>query len=166
RGLLFEDFEGYRLEYMVMEKCGMTLFEALNNLYSKNPELIPKAVLLIVRQVIACLVDAFSEGIMHRDISNGNIAVTIKNGRKGVNVDARVIDWGYSKNAYWKSSESKKIAQKWKYSYKKVGENEEEHDPFIGAPRYMSISTLLGISKRNAIMDIESLFYVVLDALQ
>ncbi|KAJ2884460.1 hypothetical protein FB639_001959 [Coemansia asiatica] len=38
RGLLFEDFEGYRLEYMVMEKCGMTLFEALNNLYSKNPE--------------------------------------------------------------------------------------------------------------------------------
>ncbi|KAJ2591229.1 hypothetical protein H4R99_006833, partial [Coemansia sp. RSA 1722] len=163
RGLICRGFHGYRLEYMVMDNCGVSLSKALENIHSMdNVTFFTDAVKSIISQVTACLVSAFAVGIVHRDISDGNIAVKVEVGQ----VDARVIDWGYAKDANWNSDSSKNVGQRWCYDSAKIGKNEEAHDPFTGTPKYMSICALFGNRYRNAFTDIESLFYVVLDALR
>ncbi|KAJ2228113.1 hypothetical protein IWW45_006740 [Coemansia sp. RSA 485] len=120
-------------------------------------------VILIIKQATSCLVNASVEGIVHRDISDGNIAVRL-NGIMGA-IDARVIDWGSSEDTMFESDRSSHVARLWHYDSKKVGNNEETHDRFAGTPRHMGISTLFSSSFRSVITDIKSLFYVVLDAL-
>ncbi|KAJ2596333.1 hypothetical protein GGF39_003495, partial [Coemansia sp. RSA 1721] len=164
KGLIFANFMGYRLEYMVLEDCGEPLSQALKRLHQIDRlGRFPGYVVSIIKQVAACLVNAYVEGIVHRDISDGNIAVR----RLSTNaIDARVIDWGYSKDTMFESDRSAKVARLWHYDSKQVGNNEMAHDPFTGTPRYMGISTLFGSTFRNVVTDIESLFYVVLDALR
>ncbi|KAJ1803772.1 hypothetical protein LPJ56_006878, partial [Coemansia sp. RSA 2599] len=161
RGLLIEGFRGYRLEYIVMEDCGVPLLEALKTLRPRGEEKFVSYLKQIIEEVTACLVDASVAGVLHRDISDSNIAVQIDQGR----VSARIIDWGYAKDTNWKSDASGDIGDKWHYSSEYVGQNEDAHDPFTGTPRFMSISTLTGIKYRNVATDIESFFYVVLNAL-
>ncbi|KAJ1805955.1 hypothetical protein LPJ75_005174, partial [Coemansia sp. RSA 2598] len=102
RGLLIEDFWGYRLEYIVMEDCGVPLSEALKTLRPRGEEKFVIYLKQIIEEVTACLVDASVAGVLHRDISDSNIAVQTTAGR----VSARIIDWGYAKDTNWKSDAS------------------------------------------------------------
>ncbi|KAJ2878781.1 hypothetical protein FB639_003278, partial [Coemansia asiatica] len=54
-----------------------------------------------------CLVSARSIGILHRDISSGNIAV-----RNGT---ATVIDWGYAKIIDYSIDGASEIAANWNF---------------------------------------------------
>ncbi|KAJ2596348.1 hypothetical protein H4R99_004959 [Coemansia sp. RSA 1722] len=163
-GLLVEDFYGYRLEFIIMEDCGPTFSNALKQLNTGSKHLVPKVVGSVIRQVTSCLVNAFAAGIAHRDVSDGNAAVMI-NFRTGA-VNARVIDWGYAKDMNCDSDESKETGRRWRYDSEKVGAAEKPHDPFTGTQKFMSASTLFGSNYRFAITDIESMFYVVLNALR
>ncbi|KAJ1812711.1 hypothetical protein LPJ56_005403 [Coemansia sp. RSA 2599] len=160
-GLLIKDFRGYRLDYLVMEDCGVPLSKALETLKPRERSFVGH-IRRIIDDVTSCLVDAFVAGVLHRDISDGNIAVKIDDNE----VSARIIDWEYAKDTKWDSSASRDAGFKWYYDSERVGKNEEAHDPITGTPRYMSITTLEGIQYRNVITDIESFFYVVLDALR
>ncbi|KAJ2703722.1 hypothetical protein FB645_003794 [Coemansia sp. IMI 203386] len=163
-GLLVEDFYGYRLEFTIMEDCGPTSSNALKQLNTRSKHLVPKVVGSVIRQVTSCLVNAFAAGIAHRDVSDGNIAVMI-NFRTGA-VSARVIDWGYAKDMNCDSDESKETGRRWRYDSEQVAATEKTHDPFTGMQKFMSVSTLFGSNYRFAITDIESVFYVVLNALR
>ncbi|KAJ2842312.1 hypothetical protein J3B02_005618, partial [Coemansia erecta] len=164
RGLLIEDFGGFRLEFMIMEDCGDSLSKALLIIHDGDKKAFTETVKSIVCQTTACLISANLSGIVHRDISDGNITVRYNYSTK--TPDARIIDWGYAKDHYSGSDESNTVGEKWRYDSVKIGSNEIKNDPFTGTPRYMSISTLFGNTTRSVIDDIESLFYVVLDALR
>ncbi|KAJ2858437.1 hypothetical protein J3B02_000187 [Coemansia erecta] len=113
RGLLIEDFGGFRLEFVIMEDCGDSLCEALPTIYRGDKNAFTKAVRLIVCQTTASLISANISGIVHRDISDGNIAVRFNYSTK--TPDARIIDWGYAKDHYSGSDESKIVGEKWRY---------------------------------------------------
>ncbi|KAJ1813597.1 hypothetical protein LPJ56_003350 [Coemansia sp. RSA 2599] len=74
-GLLIEDFWGYRLEYIVMEDCGVPLSKALETLRPRGEKAFVIYLKQIIDEVTACLVDASVAGVLHRDISDSNIAV-------------------------------------------------------------------------------------------
>ncbi|KAJ1814271.1 hypothetical protein LPJ75_002845, partial [Coemansia sp. RSA 2598] len=97
RGLLIKDFRGYRLEYIVMKDCGIPFSEALVMLKRRGERAFVSCLKQIIEEVTACLVDASVAGVLHRDISDSNIAVQIDQGR----VSARIIDWGYAKDTNW-----------------------------------------------------------------
>ncbi|KAJ1811998.1 hypothetical protein LPJ75_003874, partial [Coemansia sp. RSA 2598] len=74
RGLLIEDFRGYRLEYIAMEDCGVPFSEALGMLKPSEEDAFVIYLKQIIEEVTACLVDASVAGVLHRDISDSNIA--------------------------------------------------------------------------------------------
>ncbi|KAJ2543741.1 hypothetical protein GGF49_001823 [Coemansia sp. RSA 1853] len=133
-GILVKNFFGYRLEYLLMEDCAD-----------------------VINRTVSCLVEAAKAGVLHRDISAGNI--TICNGQ------VRVIDWGYAKLTQPDAPEIKDIADEWGFDLGNVTKNEIIHDGMTGTPLFMSIRVLLGRSTRSVIDDIESLFYVAMYAL-
>ncbi|KAJ2847449.1 hypothetical protein J3B02_004162, partial [Coemansia erecta] len=73
RGLLLENLNGYRLEYLIIENCGQNIDDYLQQLPIDKDH--GSFVRPLVNQVMECLVSARSIGILHRDISSGNIAV-------------------------------------------------------------------------------------------
>ncbi|KAJ2752095.1 hypothetical protein H4S06_004002, partial [Coemansia sp. BCRC 34490] len=162
-GILKKDVFGYRFEYIVMEDCGRELFDFGQKYYKhgRSSELC-HVVSKHIAQVSSCLVRAQAAGLLHRDISSGNIAVNVSK-------HASVIDWGYAKvfrsnePGAWERTE--RILQKWHLDPANTVEAEAYHDNMTGTPHYMSVQILLGNPKRGLIHDLESLFYVVLHAL-
>ncbi|KAJ2889789.1 hypothetical protein GGI21_006431, partial [Coemansia aciculifera] len=181
-GLLKEDFFGYRLEYLILEDCGMSVDDYLAKKYwdRSNSDSLDQDVMTIVRATLRCLVEARVRGnVLHRDISVGNIMVASNNAgeRKG-SLTVKVIDWGYAKvlddvsmdNGDVAITTARKerlagIASRWRYDSNVVIQNETAHDPLTGTPLYMSIPVLAGAKVRGLADDIESLFYVVMDSL-
>ncbi|KAJ2873999.1 hypothetical protein H4R27_006531, partial [Coemansia aciculifera] len=92
-GNLVEDFDSFRLEFLVMEHCGTPIVEHIRGMHeSKDDSVRSQAATqaeLYVKQVTSTLMMALAAGVLHWDISPGNIA--IKDDR------AFVIDWGYAK---------------------------------------------------------------------
>ncbi|KAJ2510541.1 hypothetical protein GGI11_005450, partial [Coemansia sp. RSA 2049] len=87
-GIICADFLGNRLEYIIMEHCGDSLTTYFDG--KCRPNELPqnerrKKLANIVQDVSACLVQAYSAGVLHRDVSMGNIAIS---GDK-----VFVIDW-------------------------------------------------------------------------
>ncbi|KAJ2086206.1 hypothetical protein IW138_005838 [Coemansia sp. RSA 986] len=165
-GPIKADFFGYRLEYIILEHCGQPL-ESYVVEYRKRgvPDSeIHKNVSQFIRQISNCLVQARARGVLHRDISDGNVAV--RNGQ------AKVIDWGYAKIIESNSSGAigidpaiaDKVAQQWGFDKAAVFENEDIWDPRTGTMLFMSIPVLFELPKRGLFDDTESLFYVVLRA--
>ncbi|KAJ2090669.1 hypothetical protein IW138_002483 [Coemansia sp. RSA 986] len=165
-GLIQANFFGYRLEYIILEYCGQSLGTYVVECRKRGvPDSeIHKNANQFIRQVSNCLVQARARGVLHRDISDGNIAV--RNGQ------AKVIDWGYAKIIESNSSGvigidpavTDKVAQQWGFDKAAVLENEGTWDPLTGTVLFMSIPVLFGLPKRGLFDDIESLFYVVLHA--
>ncbi|KAJ2442905.1 hypothetical protein GGI03_008109, partial [Coemansia sp. RSA 2337] len=126
-----------------------------------------------VESVMETLAQARHVSVLHRDLSPGNIA--IKGGR------TYVIDWGYAKLLFPpnepfdivifkhldKNNDSFKtdLASRWGFDWDKVMTKETEKDPFTGTSMYMSTQMLLQVKRRSIFNDIESVFYVILDAL-
>ncbi|KAJ2483206.1 hypothetical protein IWW56_000554 [Coemansia sp. RSA 2131] len=166
-GILVNDFLGYRLEYLLMEDCG----ESVDCRFLKIQELCRGRIFAlqnyassayaditnVVNKTASCLVEAAKAGVLHRDISAGNI--TICNGQ------VRVIDWGYAKLTQPDKPEILKIADEWGFDLGNVTKNENIHDGMTGTPLFMSIRVLLESPTRSLIDDIESLFYVAMYAL-
>ncbi|KAJ2596326.1 hypothetical protein GGF39_003488, partial [Coemansia sp. RSA 1721] len=163
-GILCKEFFGYRLEYLLLEDCGETLWDiikkSIDNRITRETvyELIPK----VVKSAMNHLLQACSAGVMHRDISSGNISVRDN--------DVYIIDWGYSKLVA-KDHEKLRdrfetLATKWGFDLAAVVKKEKTRDPFTGTHEYMSIRVLSGKTERNIFDDMESLFYVIVHMLQ
>ncbi|KAJ2654111.1 hypothetical protein IW148_006435 [Coemansia sp. RSA 1199] len=161
-GILVKNFFGYRLEYLLMDDCG----ESVESHFFRTPGALASldqinstcvAIADVINRTVSCLVEAAKAGVLHRDISAGNI--TICNGQ------VRVIDWGYAKLTQPDAPEILKIADEWGFNLGDVTKNEIIHDGMTGTPLFMSIRVLLGRPTRGLIDDIESLFYVTMYAL-
>ncbi|ORX70142.1 hypothetical protein DL89DRAFT_283738 [Linderina pennispora] len=158
-GVLVEDLCGYRMEFLVVEDCGWSLYDCFDKAPQPSEEATVDTIIGIARQVSSCLAKAYSAGVLHRDISRGNI--TIK-GQK-----AYIIDWGCSRPLVDAVNQEAHVnaCRQWLFNASEVSQVERLHDPFVGTARYMSIQILLASKKRGLHDDIESLFYVVLDIL-
>ncbi|KAJ2062853.1 hypothetical protein GGI17_002138 [Coemansia sp. S146] len=159
-GVLVADIGGYCLEYLVMEHCGTPIVEHILQMRTNNtpaPE-VAKFARDCVSTVTKTLAAALRAKVLHRDISPGNIAV------KGNRIF--VIDWGCAKFVDPPTPEqAADITLRWGFDCSDVVNQGGEKDPFTGTPPYMSIQMLLKVARRGIFNDIESLFYVVLDAL-
>ncbi|KAJ2341396.1 hypothetical protein GGF43_006182, partial [Coemansia sp. RSA 2618] len=142
--------------YLLMEDCGETIGARIKSLVErKSPvESVCKEVSDAIRDTAACLAEAAEVGVLHRDVSLGNI--TLHDG------EVRVIDWGYAKLLYTDSSTIQQVANEWGFNLDKVKTNEDIHDGITGTPLFMSIRVLFGSPKRSMVDDLESLFYVAL----
>ncbi|KAJ2717800.1 hypothetical protein GGI07_005936, partial [Coemansia sp. Benny D115] len=168
-GILIKNFFDYRLEYILMEDCGTAVSlwpnqtaycklanrgsnEGNNVMSSKHP------VNMVVDKVTRCLWQAYSAGVLHRDISAGNIAVNNKG-------DVFVIDWGYAKPISEKLAPSvkKMLKDNWGIiNLDDVLKTESRFDPMTGTFCFMGIRMLSGHGDRSILDDLESLFYVAL----
>ncbi|KAJ2719023.1 hypothetical protein GGI07_005460 [Coemansia sp. Benny D115] len=162
-GILIKNFFGYRLEYILMEDCGATVNTWRNDhfwcsLHSNCNIATPEdLVSRVVSKVISCLSQARSAGVLHRDISTGNIAVNSKG-------DVFVIDWGYAKpiGDDMDSSVRDEVEKDWGIKIADVSSTESQFDPLTGTLCFMGIRMLLGHSDRSTLDDFESLLYVAL----
>ncbi|KAJ2630198.1 hypothetical protein H4R22_002839 [Coemansia sp. RSA 1290] len=157
-GLICEDSFGYRVEFLLIQDCGVSLAQYLKRRSSNSIEDQCNTVTSAMLDVTTCLKQAWAAGIIHRDISAGNIAI-----RNGCTT---VIDWGYAKIIDTGSGLISDLAEKWRFDVDQVVDNEDTHDPITGTPLYMSIPVLVGATKRSVVDDIESALYVVLDAVR
>ncbi|KAJ2866033.1 hypothetical protein GGH94_001808 [Coemansia aciculifera] len=159
-GVLVQDFCGHRLEYLVVEYCGVSVVDHIRSL-RRNGALasdVAEKVKACTQSVMQTLVAALRANVLHRDVSPGN--VTIKGNR------VYVIDWGCAKlTALPSIKQAEDMTSRWGFDSSGVVGKESEKDPFTGTPLYMSVPTLFKISQRGVFNDIESLFYVVLDSL-
>ncbi|KAJ2425851.1 hypothetical protein GGF41_002268, partial [Coemansia sp. RSA 2531] len=166
-GILANNIDGYRVEYVLMEDGGTTV---VNNLPAAE---IAREAQKCVESVIETLAQARHVCVLHRDLSPGNII--IKGGR------TYVIDWGYAKllcppnepldvvifKHLDKNNDSFKtdLASRWGLDWDEIMSKEIAKDPFTGTSMYMSTQMLLQVKRRSIFNDIESVFYVILDAL-
>ncbi|KAJ2161719.1 hypothetical protein GGF46_001223, partial [Coemansia sp. RSA 552] len=151
KGIIVPDSWGYRLEYLLMEDCGESIGEYVKNVKPGN---LDRLVAQVIRETTACILRAHKAGVLHRDISAGNI--TIGGGGK-----VTLIDWGYAKLLPGCPYITKDIEDKWGLNLKETLRNEDEHDHLTGTSQFMPIRVLKGVSGRNFLEDVESLFYVV-----
>ncbi|KAJ2104275.1 hypothetical protein GGI09_000192 [Coemansia sp. S100] len=159
-GVINKNFDGYRLEFLVMEYCGASIVDHIRSLLSDTTttsDAAPEAAHYIC-QVVSTLSAALAANVLHRDVSGGNIAVFDGN--------AYVIDWGYAKALKKPDDEAfaSQLATYWAFNWDEVTKTEKLKDPFTGTPFYMSARLLLGAKMRSIYDDLESLVYVVLDA--
>ncbi|KAJ2742976.1 hypothetical protein GGI20_004082 [Coemansia sp. BCRC 34301] len=160
-GVLVKNVDGYRLEFLLMEHCGTPIveyFQSQHGGFGAGSDAATKTT-PHVKQVTATLAEALEAGVLHRDISAGNI--TVNGGR------AYVIDWGCARfiDPPANLDLRTEIATKWCFDWNVVLETGIGNDQFVGTPLYKSCRLLYGSSVRSVYDDLESLFYVILDAL-
>ncbi|KAJ1879383.1 hypothetical protein LPJ66_011703 [Kickxella alabastrina] len=209
KGLLISNLNGYRLEFVLMEYCGKSMAEYLKGKTKKEKR---KLVPSFVKQLTLCLAQANDTGVLHRDISAGNVCV--KNGKVYV-IDwgcAKVIGWGTTKDAARDVAEDTdedtdkdtdedtdedaveddaaedaveddaaedaaedtdptqlkhiEVAEQWGFNATTVGQVEVAKDPFTGTPLFMGITMLSSSPIRGILDDLESVLYVVMDAVR
>ncbi|KAJ2879668.1 hypothetical protein H4R27_005176, partial [Coemansia aciculifera] len=160
-GVIIKDFDGYRLEFLVMEHCGAPIVAQIKNMTKDDWPVfqIDKLVKDSIRNVVETLTEALAVDILHRDISPGNIA--IKDGT------AYVIDWGCAKLLRPPANLTLRaeVAKHWLFNWDKVLATEQDKDASTGTSLYMSTRLLLKAQTRSVYDDLESLFYTILDAL-
>ncbi|KAJ2740824.1 hypothetical protein GGI20_005595, partial [Coemansia sp. BCRC 34301] len=160
RGIVERDIGGYRLELLLMNHCGESFVGHVVRLRQDNvpAALVSGLVHNCARNVAKTLAQALGAGILHRDVSAGNLAV------KDGNVNT--IDWGCAKILERPPDAlAAKISQRWGVDWDTAIGSGADSDPFTGTPLYMSVQVLLKTTRRSVYNDLESLFYVILDAL-
>ncbi|KAJ1726384.1 hypothetical protein LPJ72_006356, partial [Coemansia sp. Benny D160-2] len=161
-GIICADFLGNRLEYIIMERCGdplTTYIKKEHNNDSWSLEEHSRNLTKIVQDVSACLIQANTAGVLHRDISMGNITV------RGDKVF--VIDWGYARfiDKTIPDHVCSHINDTWGIDVNSFAGTERKQDPMMGTTCFMSIRVLVAAASRSLWDDIESLFYIVLGCL-
>ncbi|KAJ1917927.1 hypothetical protein H4219_002920 [Mycoemilia scoparia] len=132
-----QDFgNNYAIEYMVLEDCGKPINEYF---MQDNINITSRLIRKVIKDVGTCILSAASKGILHCDISTGNILINDEE-------EITVIDWGYSKVV-----EDSDLGE----------EQITNPDPITGTLPFMSIRVLLGYPNRTWIDDLESKFYVL-----
>ncbi|KAJ2828375.1 hypothetical protein IWW50_001416 [Coemansia erecta] len=158
-GVLIPDSFGYRLEFLVIENCGVTIDEYAADCRKQGMEreVFSATLVQAIRSVATCLKNAYFAGVIHRDVSAGNIA--IKDGK------ARLIDWGYSRlRNDMEILNLASIEEEFAFNNTPGSIEGRRHDSLTGTPFFMSIQVLLETKARGLIHDLESLFYVGLYA--
>ncbi|KAJ2059811.1 hypothetical protein GGI17_004149 [Coemansia sp. S146] len=160
-GVIIKDFDGYRLEFLVMEHCGTPIVTHFQDM-TKDGLPVSRVDMLVkdsVCNVVKTLTEALAANVLHRDISPGNIAIK--------NRTAYVIDWGCAKLLCPPADLTLRteIAKHWSFDWDEVLETEQEKDSSTGTSLYMSTRLLLKTDTRGVYDDLESLFYVILDTL-
>ncbi|KAJ2724503.1 hypothetical protein GGI07_001934 [Coemansia sp. Benny D115] len=156
-GILIRDIFGFRLEYIIMSHCGESVEEWFNrsNQSTSSERNLNDDVHRIVQKVTTCLVQARKAGVLHRDISAGNIMIT--------DSSVSVIDWGYSRAIGTVQTWIKnKINKKWGIDIAKITCTEKKNDGNTGTPCYMGVRILMKQATRCLLDDMESLFYIVM----
>ncbi|KAJ2718942.1 hypothetical protein GGI07_005508 [Coemansia sp. Benny D115] len=162
-GILIKDFFDYRLEYILMEDCGATINNWTDRDYqrfvgaNRNIAMTADFIGMAVRNATRCLWQAHSVGVLHRDISTGNIAVNSEG-------SVFVIDWGYAKPSHKDMDKSirMKVEEEWRIDLTKISTTESQFDPLTGTFCFMGIRMLSGHEMRSILDDLESIFYVAL----
>ncbi|KAJ2027756.1 hypothetical protein IWW57_002461 [Coemansia sp. S610] len=160
-GVIVKDFAGYRLEFLVMEHCGTSIVTHVqgvirNSLWiSKADELVKDS----IDRVSMTLTETLAADILHRDVSADSFV--IKDGA------AHVVNWGSAKFIRAPADENLRaeIAETWSLNWNKTLAREKAKDLSTGTPMYMSTRLLLGAETCSIYDDLESLLYVVFDAL-
>ncbi|KAJ2622419.1 hypothetical protein GGI26_003282 [Coemansia sp. RSA 1358] len=155
-GFIKGDFLGYRMEFIVLADCGdpISVYFA-QSCTEKRPAFYAAQLAQHTKSIANTLVHAYKAGILHRDVSVGNITVS---GNR-----VYMIDWGYAKFLPWACIDE--IATKWNFDKNEVLLNETQHNSITGTPIFMSIQTLLGSNMRDITHDFESLFLVAMYSL-
>ncbi|KAJ2014470.1 hypothetical protein GGI03_005514 [Coemansia sp. RSA 2337] len=84
-GVIIKNFDGYRLEFLVMEYCGASIVNHIRSLLSDTTttsDAAPEAAHYIC-QVVSTLSAALAANVLHRDVSGGN---------------AYIIDWAFDRD--------------------------------------------------------------------
>ncbi|KAJ1851226.1 hypothetical protein LPJ76_006187, partial [Coemansia sp. RSA 638] len=156
-GIIIENSFGYRVEYLLIEDCGISLTKYLLTQSHWDMKWMSDNAARPMSQIVECIYSAWNAGILHRDISAGNILV------KGGQV--RIIDWGSATLLENSSVDIDAIETKWRfkketdmYKYSKY-----KHES-VGTSLYKSIPVLIGATQRSIVDDIESALYVVLES--
>ncbi|KAJ2077358.1 hypothetical protein H4R24_005187 [Coemansia sp. RSA 988] len=161
-GILVPDSFGYRLEYAIMEDCGETLEEYANrcrNSLGFDHDMFGAKMVDAVKGISNCLAIAYSVGVLHRDISPGNIAIN----RAG---QVKLIDWGCARLRVDKViPDLDAIARKWSFDSDQDPYMETRYDSLTGTHPSMSIQVLGNCTKRSLLHDLESVFFTALYAL-
>ncbi|KAJ2378336.1 hypothetical protein IW150_000868 [Coemansia sp. RSA 2607] len=156
-GIVIPDFLGYRLEYIIMEDCGESLYAAFKKYGPKATmeDSLYAFVCKVVKKVCTCLRQAAEVGVFHRDASPGNI--TLRDDK------VFLIDWGYGKVVLTTLSRRTKnfVNTTWNINLDKITVNEDACDGEIGTVPYMSVQVLMNRTKHHILDDIESVLYVV-----
>ncbi|KAJ2160816.1 hypothetical protein GGF46_001946 [Coemansia sp. RSA 552] len=154
KGIIIEDFWGYRLEFLLMENCGDQIDDVFRSRRFRDPG---KLISGVVSEVAACLFHAEKAGVLHRDISAGNI--TIDEGGR-----VTIIDWSSAK-LLPSCPFLGDIEQKWGLDADSILKNEARHNHLMRTSQFMPIRALGGAKHWDVYDDIESLFYVACYAL-
>ncbi|KAJ2453026.1 hypothetical protein EV183_002535 [Coemansia sp. RSA 2336] len=147
-----------RTEYAIMEYAGAPLIDFTEEFRSSVNTGLYARTNYTLKQVIGCLARAWQAGIVHRDVSRGNVLVRGKG-------TVTLIDWGFARLLENGPADTCELADKWHYDSYEVACWEDCQNHCIGTPMYMSIPTLLESRHHSVVDDVESMFYVALEAL-
>ncbi|KAJ2629314.1 hypothetical protein GGF44_004297, partial [Coemansia sp. RSA 1694] len=161
--IIASDVFGYRLEYLMMEDCGVPLLEHFTTAYGRDSDTSRRDADAerIFKQLASCLAIAHSAGVVHYDISAENITV-----RDGT---AFIFDWTRAQLAEselplplacalegkWRLNEADLQPLRWP----------REEQAMQQTSIYASIKTLWHGEAGSILGRFESLFYVILHAL-
>ncbi|KAJ2250354.1 hypothetical protein GGH97_000753 [Coemansia sp. RSA 475] len=154
-GIIIENSFGYRVEYLLIEDCGISLTKYLLTQSHWDMKWMSDNAAKPMSQIVECIYNAWNAGILHRDISASNILV------KGGHI--RIIDWGSATLLENSSIDIDAIETKW--LFKKETDKYNKYKPdSAGTSLYKSIPVLIGATQRSIVDDIESALYVVLES--
>ncbi|KAJ2153018.1 hypothetical protein J3F82_002280, partial [Coemansia sp. RSA 637] len=154
-GIIIENSFGYRVEYLLIEDCGISLTKYLLTQSHWDMKWMSDNAAKPMSQIVECIYNAWNAGILHRDISASNILV------KGGHI--RIIDWGSATLLEKSSVDIDAIETKW--LFKKETDKYNKYKPdAAGTSLYKSIPVLIGATQRSIVDDIESALYVVLES--
>ncbi|KAJ2497141.1 hypothetical protein GGH96_005329 [Coemansia sp. RSA 1972] len=154
-GIIIEKSFGYRVEYLLIEDCGISLTKYLLTQSHWDMKRMSDNAARPMSQIVEIIYNAWNAGILHRDISADNILV------KGGQV--RIIDWGSATLLENSSVDINAIETKWLFK-KKTGMYNEYKPESVGTSLYKSIPVLISATQRSIVDDIESALYVVLES--
>ncbi|KAJ2503213.1 hypothetical protein GGH96_000462 [Coemansia sp. RSA 1972] len=154
-GVLVENLFGYRLEFLVLEDCGIPIdtYAIWCRNEGTTAENFSATLAKSIKTISECLAKAYAAGVLHRDISTGNIA--IKDGQ------ARLIDWGCSRaRSDIDIPNLDEIERLFAFDNKTASKEERQHDSLTGTRLFASVQMLMGRTGRSLMHDLESLFFV------
>ncbi|KAJ1749026.1 hypothetical protein LPJ79_004042 [Coemansia sp. RSA 1821] len=157
-GIINQNTFDCRLEYAVMEYAGAPLIDFTAEYRSSVNTGLYVRTNYTLTQVVGCLARAWQAGIVHRDVSRGNVLVRGKG-------SVTLIDWGYARLLSDGPADTYELATKWHYNKYDVACWEDRQNHCTGTPLYMSIPILVRSRYRTVVNDVESMFYVALEAL-
>ncbi|KAJ2728246.1 hypothetical protein H4S00_001081 [Coemansia sp. D1744] len=154
-GVLVKDLFGYRMEFLVLEDCGIQIDTYA--MWCRNritrAEQFSATLAKSIKTISGCLAKAYIAGVLHRDISAGNI--TINNGQ------VRLIDWGYSRaRSDINIPNLDEIERLFAFDNNASIMEEYQSDSWTGTRLFKSVQMLMGCTERSLVHDLESLFFV------